>query len=169
MKRKNLALRMALPILTATLTLSACHTMPNTTTTHPTAAVTLPLTNAMLQRYDWQLISVTNAAGNQAQQKLFVNGNPLIVKFSPDGQMRFVNTCNRMWGSYSVTNNNVVVSDIASTQMLCEPERMAFDTLAPTTVQGQFKLTQNAKGELVLTVTSSNQINVFRPVITVSK
>lgn len=160
---------MKLPLMTAILAssaiLTACQTAPATTiTTNPAKAVTLPLTDSKLQHYDWQLVSVTNAAGNNAQEKLFTYGKPLIVKFEQGGKVKFMNTCNSLWGNYMLTNDNVVVGDIASTRMMCDPAGMAFDALAPTTVQGQFKLTQDAKGEPVLTVTSTNQISIFKPV-----
>lgn len=150
-------------VLAASLGLTACQSTP-TITTNPTKAVIMPLTDSKLQNYDWQLVSVTNAAGNKAQEKLFTYGKPLIVKFEQGGKISFKNTCNKMWGNYMLTNDNVIVGDIASTRMMCEPAGMAFDTLAPTTVQGQFKLTEDGNGQPVLTVTSTNQISVFKPV-----
>lgn len=159
----NIKAMFAASMLAGGMSLTACQTSPMTTT-NPTKAVTMPLTDSKLQNYDWQLISVTNAAGNNAQEKLFTHGKPLIVRFETGGKVTFKNTCNKMWGNYMLTNDNVVVGDVASTRMMCDPDSMAFDTLAPTTVQGQFKLTEDGKGQPVLTVTSANQVSVFKPV-----
>lgn len=151
-------------VLAGSALLTACQSAP-TITNNPQKAVTMPLTDSKLQNYDWQLVSVTNAAGNNAQGALFADpAKPLIIKFEQGGKISFNNTCNKMSGNYMLTNDNVVVGDIASTRMMCEPARMAFDSLAPTTVQGQYKLTQDANGQPVLTVTSANQISVFKPV-----
>ena len=49
--------------------------------------------------------------------------------------------------------------------MMCMPEsRMAFDAAAPSTLKGQFKLTQDSKGELMLTVTDKSQISLFKAI-----
>lgn len=155
-------------LILATIGLMACQNMPPSTTSPTTSEannrVALSLTNNTLQRYNWQLASVTNSSDTALQAKLLSQDKPLILNFSNDGNVRLINTCNKMWGSYTITNGQVMVGDIASTRMLCEPDRMAFDLSAPTTLQGQFKLSQDAKGTPVLTVTAPNQISVFHAV-----
>lgn len=149
------------------LTLTGCQSMANSTPTvsNPTQAVTLPLTNSKLQNYVWQLMTVTDKAGKPIAQELFYNANkPLLVTFDKDGKVKFANTCNKMWADYMLTNDNVVVGDFAGTRMLCEPNRMTFDKLAPSVLKGQYKLTQTGDGEPVLTVTHDNQVSVFKPV-----
>ena len=131
---------------------------------NPTQAVTLPLADATLQNYRWQLVSVTDLAGKPTKPELFNQAKPLLVSFDK-GRVSFDNTCNRMWGNYSLTHNNVLIKNIVSTRMMCMPEsRMAFDAAVPSTLKGQFKLTQDIKGQPVLTVTSVNQISIFKPV-----
>lgn len=157
----------AFAIFSTVLTLTGCQSMANTYTTvnNPAQAVTLPLTNEKLQHYVWQLASVTDTAGKPAAQGLFYNANkPLLMKFDKAGKVRFENTCNQLWADYMLTNDNVTVGDFASSRMACDPKLMAMDSLAPSTVNGQFKLTQTDKGEPVLTVTGANQISVFKPV-----
>lgn len=169
-----------LGVLGLLLSLSACQNQPyssrispNTiapnapvkTVTTPAKAVTLPLNNEKLQYYVWQLTAVTDTAGKPVLQGLFHNtAKPLLVTFEKGGNLRLNNTCNKMWADYMLTNDNVVVGDFASTRMMCEPALMAMDSLAPTTLKGQFKLTLDGAGEPVLTVTHGNQVSTFKPV-----
>ena len=146
------------------LAITGCQTttIAQSGVTNPTQAVTLPLADATLQNYRWQLVSVTDLAGKPTKPELFNQAKPLLVSFDK-GRVSFDNTCNRMWGNYSLTDANVLIKNIVSTRMMCMPEsRMAFDAAAPSTLQGQFKLTQDSKGTPMLTVTSVNQISIFK-------
>lgn len=166
---KKLALALTLLVTGAAIT--GCQTTHTLQTTQATGAaqvaqaMTLPLTEAKLQNYRWQLVSVTDLAGKPTKPELLNQAKPLIVSFDKEGRVSFDNTCNRMWGNYMLTNDNVLVQNIASTRMMCMPQsRMAFDTAAPSTLTGQFKLTQDAHGQPLLTVTDTNQISIFKPV-----
>lgn len=153
-------------LIAGTLAMTGCQTIAdnNSRVVNPTQAVTLPLADATLQNYRWQLVSVTDLAGKPIKPELFNQAKPLLVNFDK-GRVSFENTCNRMWGNYSLTHNNVLIKNIVSTRMMCMPEsRMAFDTAAPSTLQGQFKLTQDSKGTLMLTVTDNNQISLFKAI-----
>lgn len=167
MKKCAKTYSLALSCLTAgTLAMTGCQTIADSKSgmSNPTQAVTLSLADARLQNYRWQLVSVTDLAGNPTKLELFNQAKPLLVSFDK-GRVSFDNTCNRMWGNYSLTHNNVLIKNIVSTRMMCMPEsRMAFDAAAPSTLQGQFKLTQDTKGQPVLTVTSVNQISIFKSV-----
>ena len=167
MKRCAKTYSLALSCLIAgTLVITGCQTttIAQSGVTNPTQTVTLPLADATLQNYRWQLVSVTDLAGKPTKLELFNQAKPLLVSFDK-GRVSFDNTCNRMWGNYSLTHNNVLIKNIVSTRMMCMPEsRMAFDAAAPSTLQGQFKLTQDNKGQPVLTVTSVNQISIFKSV-----
>ncbi len=153
-------------LIAGTLAMTGCQTIADSKLgiVNPTQAVTLPLADATLQNYRWQLVSVTDLSGKPTKPELFNQAKPLLVSFDK-GRVSFDNTCNRMWGNYSLTHNNVWIKNIVSTRMMCMPEsRMAFDAAAPSTLNGQFKLTQDTKGQPVLTVTSVNQISIFKPV-----
>ena len=167
MKRCAKIYSLALSCLIAgTLAMTGCQTIAdnNSRVVNPTQAVTLPLADATLQNYRWQLVSVTDLAGKPTKLELFNQAKPLLVDFDK-GRVSFDNTCNRMWGNYSLTDANVLIKNIVSTRMMCMPEsRMAFDAAAPSTLNGQFKLTQDTKGQPVLTVTSVNQISIFKSV-----
>ena len=167
MKRCAKTYSLALSCLIAgTLVITGCQTttIAQSGVTNPTQTVTLPLADATLQNYRWQLVSVTDLAGKPTKLELFNQAKPLLVSFDK-GRVSFDNTCNRMWGNYSLTHDNVLIKNIVSTRMMCLPEsRMAFDAAAPSTLQGQFKLTQDTKGQPVLTVTSVNQISIFKSV-----
>ena len=159
---KKFALALSL-LVTGAVGITGCQTTMGVT--NPSKAVTLPLTEAKLQNYRWQLVSVTDLAGKPTKQELFNQPQPLLVNFEKDGRVSFSHTCNRMWGNYMLTNDNILVQNIASTRMMCMPEsRMAFDTAAPSTLKGQFKLTQDSHDHPVLTVTDTNQISIFKPV-----
>ena len=165
MKRCAKIYSLALSCLIAgTLAMTGCQTIADSKLgiVNPTQAVTLPLADATLQNYRWQLVSVTDLAGKPTKPELFNQAKPLLVSFDK-GRVSFDNTCNRMWGNYSLTDANVLIKNIVSTRMMCMPEsRMAFDAAAPSTLQGQFKLTQDSKGTPMLTVTSVNQISIFK-------
>ena len=151
-------------LIAGTLVMTGCQTITSATSgvINPNQALTLPLADATLQNYRWQLVSVTDLSGKPTKPELFNQAKPLLVSFDK-GRVSFDNTCNRMWGNYSLTHNNVLIKNIVSTRMMCMPEsRMAFDTAAPSTLNGQFKLTQDNKGQPVLTVTSVNQISIFK-------
>lgn len=153
-------------LIAGTLAMTGCQTIADSKSgiMNPTQAVTLPLADATLQNYRWQLVSVTDLAGKPTKPELFNQAKPLLVSFDK-GRVSFDNTCNRMWGNYSLTHDNVLIKNIVSTRMMCMPEsRMAFDAAVPSTLKGQFKLTQDIKGQPVLTVTSVNQISIFKPV-----
>ena len=154
-------------LIAGTLVITGCQTttIAQSGVTNPTQAVTLPLADATLQNYRWQLVSVTDLAGKPTKPELFNPAKPLLVSFDKQGRVSFDNTCNRMWGNYSLTHDNVLIKNIVSTRMMCLPEsRMAFDAAAPSTLQGQFKLTQHSKGTPMLTVTDNNQISLFKAV-----
>ena len=167
MKRCAKIYSLALSCLIAgTLAMTGCQTIAdnNSRVVNPTQAVTLPLADATLQNYRWQLVSVTDLAGKPTKLELFNQAKPLLVDFDK-GRVSFDNTCNRMWGNYSLTDANILIKNIVSTRMMCMPEsRMAFDAAAPSTLQGQFKLTQDSKGEPMLSVTDNNQISLFKAV-----
>ena len=153
-------------LIAGTLAMTGCQTIADSKSgmSNPTQALTLPLADATLQNYRWQLVSVTDLAGKPTKLELFNPAKPLLVSFDK-GRVSFDNTCNRMWGNYSLTHDNVLIKNIVSTRMMCMPEsRMAFDAAAPSTLNGQFKLTQDTKGQPVLTVTSVNQISIFKSV-----
>ena len=153
-------------LIAGTLAMTGCQTIAdsNSGMSNPTQALTLPLADATLQNYRWQLVSVTDFSGKPTKLELFNQAKPLLVSFDK-GRVSFDNTCNRMWGNYSLTHDNVLIKNIVSTRMMCMPEsRMAFDAAAPSTLNGQFKLTQDNKGQPVLTVTSVNQISIFKSV-----
>lgn len=153
-------------LLAGTLVMTGCQTIADSKSgmSNPTQAVILPLADATLQNYRWQLVSVTDLAGKPTKLELFNQAKPLLVSFDK-GRVSFDNTCNRMWGNYSLTHNNVLIKNIVSTRMMCLPEsRMAFDATAPSTLQGQFKLTQDSKRTPMLTVTDSNQISLFKAI-----
>ena len=154
-------------LIAGTLAMTGCQTIADSKSgmSNPTQAVTLPLADATLQNYRWQLVSVTDLAGKPTKLELFNQAKPLLVSFDKQGRVSFDNTCNRMWGNYSLTHDNVLIKNIVSTRMMCMPEsRMAFDTTAPSTLKGQFKLTQNSKGTPMLTVTDNNQISLFKAI-----
>ena len=153
-------------LIAGTLVITGCQTttIAQSGVTNPTQTVTLPLADATLQNYRWQLVSVTDLAGKPTKLELFNQAKPLLVSFDK-GRVSFDNTCNRMWGNYSLTHDNVLIKNIVSSRMMCMPEsRMAFDAAAPSTLKGQFKLTQNSKGTPMLTVTDNNQISLFKAI-----
>lgn len=120
----------------------------------------LPMSVSSLQAHDWQLVSVTDKAGKPVLSELFYQKDkPLIVRFD-DSQVRFFHTCNRLWGTYRLEENRLVLGAMAATRMMCEPELMMVDTLAPQTLTGVVKL-QTSDKETVLTFSDDEKISRF--------
>lgn len=120
----------------------------------------LPMSVSSLQAHDWQLVSVTDKAGKPVLPELFYQKDkPLIVRFD-DSQVRFFHTCNRLWGAYRLEENRLVLGAMAATRMMCEPELMMVDTLAPQTLTGVVKLQTSGK-ETVLTFSDDEKISRF--------
>lgn len=141
------------------MTLTACQAMPKTDSQ---MTKKVALTHDNLQNHTWKLVSVTDKAGKPIHQGLFINPEkPLMMQFHKEGRVNFINTCNRMWGNYQIKNNNVIVGDLASTMMMCEPDLMKFDNLASNLLKGKFQLEQTSINKHKLIITSGNQISVF--------
>ena len=69
-----------------------------------------------------------------------------------------------MWGSYQLVDGRLVVGDMASTMMLCEPELMAVDSLAPSVITGIYTINK-PQGKLpVLVIESGQQISQFQAI-----
>lgn len=118
------------------------------------------ISTASLQAHDWQLVSVTDKAGKPVLSELFYQKDkPLIVRFD-DTQVRFFHTCNRLWGDYRLEENRLVLGAMAATRMMCEPELMRVDTLAPQTLTGVVQLQTSGK-ETVLTFSDDEKISRF--------
>lgn len=131
----------------------------------PAQAVTLPLNDAKLQNYQWQLNSVTDSDGKHVLPELMNNPKGrLHLKFTEDNRLQFFNTCNQLSANYILTNHDIELSPIMSTRMACDKQGAAFDVAAAQVVQGQFKLTLNQFKQPVLTVYGDGHTAIFHPV-----
>ena len=168
MKKQMFAL-MGMALLTTVVGCQASlNNLPSTQQTSKAQALSTTMDTAiisqLLQSYDWQLVSVTDKAGKPAAQALFAQGvKPLVAMFDKDS-VRLKNTCNHMWGSYQLVDGRLVVGDMASTMMLCEPELMAVDSLAPSVITGIYTINK-PQGKLpVLVIESGQQISQFQAI-----
>ncbi|MFB2539694.1 MULTISPECIES: META domain-containing protein [unclassified Acinetobacter] len=161
---------------TSMIMVTACHSQqtvavkadPNPTqpVSVPTAASSpvLALNDEILQKFNWQLNAVTDVQGKNVAQPLQYDSNkPLILSFDQT-TLKLLNTCNHMSSQYMLTNDNVVLSGMMSTRMMCEPQAMAFDTMASEVVVGQYRLTQDNQGKAKLTITNDKTVSVFAPI-----
>lgn len=169
MMKKQMFALMGVALLTTVVGCQASsNNLPSTQQTSKAQALSTTMDTAiigqLLQSYDWQLVSVTDKAGKPAAQALFAQGvKPLVAMFDKDS-VRLKNTCNHMWGSYQLVDGRLVVGDMASTMMLCEPALMAVDSLAPSVITGIYTINK-PQGKLpVLVIESGQQISQFQAI-----
>lgn len=68
-------------LIAGTLVMTGCQTITSATSgvINPNQALTLPLADATLQNYRWQLVSVTDLSGKPTKPELFNQAKPLLV------------------------------------------------------------------------------------------
>lgn len=167
-RAKNVMTNAALLVTGLAMGLTACGTTNPSdvqVSKDPAQAVVLPLNDAKLQHYVWQLHSVTDSKGNRILPELNNNlQGALQLKFTADEQVQFVNTCNQMSAAYILTNHDIELGAITSTRMACDEQGSAFDAAAAQVVQGQYKLTLNQQKQPILTVYGDGHVAIFHPV-----
>jgi heat shock protein HslJ len=78
-------------------------------------------------------------------EQITVSGKPqalppgvrIEITFGPENKLGVRAGCNQMNGTFSIDDTTLVVSDLAQTEMACEPDRMALDTTVSTLLGGR--------------------------------
>ena len=109
----------------------------------------------------WRLKDATDADGKRIDALFVQDDKPVTLDFS-EGRLSVSNTCNRMNGGYTFTDGNLVLSQLASTRMACEPNVLALDEAVGSRLQGTLKTELADNGELTLR-TAQGDVLVFQP------
>lgn len=114
-----------------------------------------------LQGQHWHLKDATGADGKRIDALLTRSDKPVTLDFS-DGRVAVSNTCNRMSGGYTLGDGSLMVAQLVSTEMACEPSVMAIDQAVSSRLQGALKTDLADNGELTLR-TAQGDVLVFQP------
>ena len=156
---------LSLGLLSSTLLLTSCQGTLLSGQDSKDTAVVMPDTTAVatlkhtdLSYYHWQLISVKDGSGHpvtvlddiKQQVALDFGQSP------SDSWVSFGVGCNRMGGSYSLNSNVLVVTTVASTEMMCEPKINDAERLLAQLMQGSSQLSYKKDAAPLLTQTTAN-------------
>ncbi len=143
-------------------TLTGCQTTPSVN-----APMAQPITNNILQAYNWQLVDAKRSNGQRISQLFFNPAKPLTLNFYKArgaDRVTFVNTCNNISAEYDIVNGDVALNNVMSTLMACPEPQASFDTATMALVQGTYSLGKNANNIPVLTIRTNDQVANFRGV-----
>jgi len=126
--------------------------------THPTTPTGEPsAVGGRLSAYHWQLVDATNAAGTRIDA-LFPNADrPVQLDFA-DGRVSVSNACNRMGGSYTLTDGALSVGGLMQTEMACEQPLMDAERAIGEALSVAATLTHEGDTTLVLTTTNGSTL-----------
>lgn len=89
---------------------------------------------ALLNSTDWLIISAHSFNENGHKQEIKGltprDGRRMTVHFSTDGRVSLSGGCNNAFGAWDLTGNQLKVSSLDSTRMMCDPEAMKMDEAA---------------------------------------
>lgn len=117
-------------------------------------------TPALLPQYHWQLTDANDAQGKRIDALFARADKPVQLDFR-DGRLGVSNTCNRMGGTYTLSDGSVTVGRLASTMMACTDDAlMALDQEVGKRLEGTLKLaaTQDDAARLTLTTATGDTL-----------
>lgn len=157
-------------VLALSLSVMACsqHSEPNSNTGNqvPGSSVQTSI-NQQLDTYSWQLVEAMDKK-NQRINGLFVRADmPITLQFK-ENRISIINACNNMGGAFSVSGNNLVVSNLASTTMACAAPLNELDRVVSHLIEGKTAININTKDAqpLLKLTTSSGETLVFKGLAT---
>lgn len=111
-----------------------------------------------LSAYHWQLVDATSAAGERLDA-LFPNPErPVTLDFA-EGRVSVSNACNRMGGSFTVTDGAFSVGGLMQTEMACEAPLMRAESAIAGVLAGGGTLQLEADDVLVLTTPAGDTLS----------
>jgi heat shock protein HslJ len=114
-------------------------------------------TDPRLSAYHWHLVDATSAAGERLDA-LFPNPErPVTLDFA-DGRVSVSNACNRMGGSFTVTDGAFSVGGLMQTEMACEAPLMRAESAIAGVLAGGGTLQLEADDVLVLTTPAGDTL-----------
>ena len=114
----------------------------------------------LLPQYHWQLMNATDAQGKRIDALFARADKPLQLDFK-DGRLGVANTCNRMGGTYTLSDTSLTIGRLTSTMMACTDNAlMALDQEVGKRLEGTPKLaaTQDDAARLTLTTATGDTL-----------
>ena len=109
----------------------------------------------LLPQYHWQLMNATDAQGKRIDALFARADKPLQLDFK-DGRLGVANTCNRMGGTYTLSDTSLTIGRLTSTMMACTDNAlMALDQEAGKRLEGTLKLAATPDEAARLTLTTA--------------
>ena len=150
-------------IAASTLVLSACSS-PSTGANVPPSAppsANAGVSSAVLSGHHWALQSATNAQGQRIDAFFPSPAKPMTLNFA-EGRVNIAGGCNLRGGAYTLEGGKLVVGQMASTMMACEPPLMAADkSMANALAQPAAITVQPGTPATLTLVTATNDKLVF--------
>ena len=115
---------------------------------------------ALLPQYHWRLTDANDAQGKRIDALFARADKPVQLDFR-DGRLGVSNTCNRMGGSYTLSDTSLTIGRLASTLMACtDSALMALDQEVGKRLEGTLKLaaTQDDAARLTLTTATGDTL-----------
>ena len=115
---------------------------------------------ALLPQYHWRLTDANDAQGSRIDALFARADKPVQLDFR-DGRLGVSNTCNRMGGSYTLSDTSLTVGRLASTLMACtDSALMVLDQEVGKRLEGTLKLaaTQDDAARLTLTTATGDTL-----------
>ena len=152
-------LLLALPLALAACSKPAEQASLPTPTADAAAPATSPVTTVdaspLLPQYHWQLMDASDAQGKRIDA-LFARGDKPVQLDFKDGRVGVANTCNRMGGTYTLSETDLTISRLASTMMACTDNAlMALDQEVGKRLEGALKVTATQDGVVQLALTTA--------------
>ena len=117
-------------------------------------------TAALLPQYHWQLMDATDAQGKRIDALFARADKPVQLDFK-DGRLGVTNTCNRMGGTYTLSDTSLTMGRLASTMMACTDNAlMALDQEVGKRLEGTLSVaaTQDGVAQLTLTTATGDKL-----------
>lgn len=155
--------------LTLPLALAGCpKPAERADTPAPTVAATTPDTAAaatidaaaLLPRYHWQLMDATDTQGRRIDALFVRPDKPVQLDFR-EGRLGVSNACNRMGGTYTLSDTSLTIGRLTSTMMACTDNAlMALDQEIGKRLEGTLKVaaTQDGVAQLALTTATGEKL-----------
>ena len=149
-------LLLALPLALAACAKPAEPTAaPASATPTATAPASAAADASLLPKYHWRLTEATDAQGQRIAALFARADQPVQLDFR-EGRLGVSNTCNRMGGTYTVTDGSLTAGSLVSTQMACADSAvMALDQEVGKRLEGTLKMATTAGETPALTLTTA--------------
>lgn len=138
-----------------TMTDQNANTSPNINHSAETKAI---ISEKGLSNYRWQLVSAIDSNKNNLTKLINIK-DKVELSFNVNDSQRNVNFgvgCNSMSGHYTLKDNVLTISEVISTQMLCETDIDAAENILAKSMYGASQLTLTANKVPLLTQIANN-------------